>query len=99
ELVKFDGSHYIFPIPAGNNLALIKRINPNFGQIRSTDFAGHSSYHSLQTNLVQRLTKGLSYQIAYTWSKNIDNGSNTAADNENLNTVGSPWAFCERCNR
>ena len=98
-LVHFDGLHYIFPIPPNNDLKLIQRINPNFGQIRSTDFAGHSSYHSLQANLVQRPVKGLSYQVAYTYSKAIDNGSNTAADNEQLNSVGSPWAFCERCNR
>ena len=99
SLVKTVDSHYVFPIPAGGNLALIQRINPNFGQIRSTEFTGHSTYHALQTNLVERLAKGLTFQIAYTYSKSIDNGSNTAADNENLNTVGSPWAFCESCNR
>ncbi len=95
--VTWDGSHYIFPIPVGT--AKPQRINPNFGQIRSTDWNGHSSYHSLQTNLVQRLTKGLTYQIAYTWSKSLDDGTNTSTDSENLNTVGQPWAFCPKCNR
>jgi hypothetical protein len=99
SLVKVVNSHFVFPIPAGGLLSNIQRINPNFGQIRSTDFSGHSTYHSLQTNLVERLAKGLTFQIAYTYSKSIDNGSNTAAENENLNTVGSPWAFCEQCNR
>ena len=97
SLVTFNGTNYVFPVPAGT--AKIQRINPNFGQIRSTDWNGHSSYHSLQTNLVQRLAKGLTYQVAYTWSKSIDNGTNTTSDGENLNTVGQPWAFCERCNR
>ena len=99
NLVKWDGVHLVFPTPAGNNLANIQRINPNFGQIRATDWNGHSSYHSLQTNLTQRFSKGLTYQVAYTWSKSIDNGTNTSADNESLNSVGQPWAFCERCNR
>ena len=99
SLVKIVDSHYVFPVPAGKNAALIQRINPNFGQIRATDWNGHSSYHSLQTNLVQRLTKGLTYQVAYTWSKSIDDGTNTTSDGENLNTVGQPWAFCKRCNR
>jgi Carboxypeptidase regulatory-like domain/TonB dependent receptor len=99
SLVKIVDSHFVFPIPPGNNLALIQRINPNFGQIRSNDFLGHSSYHSLQTNLIQRLAKGLSYQIAYTYSRSMDNGSSPNGENENLNTIGSPWAFCERCNR
>ena len=97
SLVKIVDSHYVFPIPAAGQP--IQRINPNFGQIRSTDFSGHSTYHSLQTNLVERPAKGLTFQVAYTYSKSIDNGSNTAAENENLNTVGSPWAFCESCNR
>jgi hypothetical protein len=105
-LVKSVNSHFVFPIPPldptdPNGIKRLppQRINPNFGQIRSTDFYGHSSYHSLQTNLVQRLAKGLTYQIAYTWSKSIDNGTNTTSTGENLNTIGGPWAFCERCDR
>jgi hypothetical protein len=97
SLVKIVDSHFVFPVPATGQA--IQRINPNFGQIRTTDWLGHSSYHSLQTNLVQRLTKGLTYQVAYTWSKSIDDGTNTTSDGENLNTVGQPWAFCVRCNR
>jgi hypothetical protein len=99
SLVTFDGTNYRFPIPPGNNLKLVQRVNPNFGQIRSTDFQGHSSYHSLQTNLVQRLTKGLTYQIAYTWSKAIDNGSSTSGGSDNLNSLQGPWPFCQRCER
>src|SRR6185295_14304137 len=99
ELGKFNGRNWTFPIPPGNSTGLIPRVNPNFAQIRTTDFAGHLSYHSLQVNLTQRPIKGLMYQIAYTWSKGIDNGSNTTSTGENLNTVGGPWAFCERCDR
>ena len=95
----FNGRNWTFPIPAGNNTALIPRINPNFAQIRTSDFAGHSSYHSLQVNLTQRLAKGLTYQVAYTWAKSMDNGTNTTASDESLNSIGQPWAFCERCNR
>ena len=97
SLVTWDGAHNIFPIPATGTA--IKKINPNFGQIRSTEWSGHSTYHSLQSNLTQRLAKGLTYQVAYTWSKSMDDGTNTSADNESLNSVGQPWAFCQRCNR
>jgi hypothetical protein len=97
SLVTFNGTNLVFPIPATGQA--IQRINPNFGAIRSTDFSGHSTYHALQTSLVERPVKGLMFQASYTFSKNIDNGSTTAFDNENLNTVGSPWAFCDRCNR
>jgi hypothetical protein len=97
SLVKVVDSHFVFPIPAPGER--IQRINPNFGQIRTVDWSGHSSYHALQANLVQRLTRGLTYQIAYTWSKSLDDGTNTTSDNENLNTIGQAWAFCARCNR
>ena len=88
---------YVFPVPAAGQA--IQRINPNFGQIRGTEWSGHSSYHSLQSNLTQRPIKGLTYQVAYTWSKSIDNGTNTRADNESLNTIGPTWAFDPRINR
>ena len=92
-----DG-HYIFPIPAPGTS--IQRINQGFGNIVSTEWRGHSSYHALQANVVQRLAKGLSYQIAYTWSKSIDDSSATFNDTaESANSAGAPWAFDPRLNR
>jgi len=42
----------------------------------------------------------LTYQIAYTWSKSIDNGSNVGNDgNESQNSAGAPWAFNTSMNR
>jgi hypothetical protein len=87
----------VFPVPAAG--AAIQRINPNFGKISSTEFSGHSSYDALQVNLIQRPIKGLTYQLAYTWSKSIDDGSATYNDAENSNTAGASYAFCDRCNR
>jgi hypothetical protein len=98
SLVKVVDSHYVFPIPPAGQKP--QRINPNFGSIGSTEWKGHSSYHSLQANLVQRPIKGLTYQIAYTWSKSIDSSSTTFNDTaENVNTQGAPWAFDPRINR
>lgn len=34
--------------------------------------SGNSNYHSLQTSLNQRVTRGVSYSLNYTWSKSID---------------------------
>jgi hypothetical protein len=99
EFGKFNGTNWTFPIPAGGDTALIPRMNTNFAQIRTSDFQGHSSYHSLQVNLTQRLSSGLTYQVAYTWAKSIDNGTSTSNSGESINAVGVPWAFCERCNR
>jgi hypothetical protein len=98
SLVHFDSAldSFIFPIPGPGQKP--QRINPNFGSIASTDWNAQSNYHALQVNLVQRLVKGLTYQIAYTWSKSIDTGSsNFSEGGENVNGVGQAWAFCQSC--
>ena len=100
SLVTFDPAldSYVFPVPAAGQP--IQRINPNFGQILSSEWSGQSNYHALQANLVQRPIKGLTYQIAYTWSKSIDNGSSTFNEgNESANTAAASWAFDPRINR
>jgi len=48
---------------------------PQFGSLATVDTARNSTYHSLQARLEQRPWHGLSYLLAYTWSKSIDNGS------------------------
>ena len=91
-LVHFDTAldSFVFPIPGPG--AKPQRINPAFGAIRSSEWSGQSNYHALQVNLVQRPVRGLSYQIAYTWSKSIDNGSSTfQGGNESANTAEPTW--------
>ncbi len=87
------------PIPATGQP--VARINPNFGSINATNWSGHSVYHGLQTNLVMRPSKGLMYQLAYTFSKSIDDGSAVGNEaSESSNTSGRPWTFCgNQCNR
>src|SRR4029079_7348049 len=77
SLVHFDTGldSFVFPVPAPGQA--IQKVNPNFGLIRTTLWNGQSNYHSRQVDLVQRLLKGLTYQIAYVWSKSIDNSSST----------------------
>ena len=48
------------------------RTNPNWATIVLVADAGNSWYDALQVNLQKRLTKGLQFQSAYTWSKTID---------------------------
>jgi hypothetical protein len=42
---------------------------PGWGNITYNEFAGTSSYNSLQTTVNRRFAKGLSLSVAYTWSK------------------------------
>ena len=39
---------------------------------------GTGSYNSLQTSLSRRMTDGLYFLVAYTWSKTFDDGGHTA---------------------
>jgi hypothetical protein len=45
---------------------------------------GASIYHSLQANLKRRLSKGVLFGVAYTWSKSLDYGSSNAASLPNI---------------
>jgi hypothetical protein len=96
SFVTFDAASDSFRFPTTGT---IQKINPNFGKIRSTFWDGHSSYNSLQANLVERPLRGLTYQLAYTWSKSMDDGSVTYTGSESANTAGQSWFFCRSCNR
>jgi hypothetical protein len=50
-----------------------------FSTIRQATNYGANKYHSLQVNLRRRMTKGLLFGVAYTWSKSLDYGSSNGA--------------------
>jgi Carboxypeptidase regulatory-like domain len=63
---------------------------PVFSSIFAQDTIAASNYNSLQASLEKRFTHGLQFQLAYTYSKSIDNASSF----EN-----SLKPICDRCNR
>jgi hypothetical protein len=48
---------------------------PVFTNIYAQDTIGNSNYNSLQASLEKRFSHGLQFQLAYTYSKSIDQGS------------------------
>jgi hypothetical protein len=48
---------------------------PGYGRIQLLDSTVNSNYEALSTKLQQRLTKGLTYLVGFTWSKSIDDVS------------------------
>ena len=48
---------------------------PVFSSIYAQDTIANSNYHSLQASLERRFSNGLQFQIAYTFSKSIDDAS------------------------
>ncbi len=63
---------------------------PVFSSIFSQDTAAASNYNSLQASLEKRLSRGLQFELAYTFSKSIDNASS-------FENIIRPT--CDRCNR
>lgn len=52
-----------------------RRPFPDLGFIQDVESASHSSYHSLQARLQQRLAHGFTVLSSFSWEKSIDNGS------------------------
>jgi hypothetical protein len=63
---------------------------PVFSSIFAQDTIANSNYNSLQASLEKRFTHGLQFQVAYTFSKSIDNASS-------FENILKP--ICDRCNR
>lgn len=62
----------------------------NLGPIEFRDNVGNSTYHGLEASLQKRMSRGLNFNVAYTWSHSIDQamehlfsgGSNSFLQNE-----------------
>ena len=63
---------------------------PVFSSIFAQDTIANSNYNSLQASLEKRLAHGIQFEVAYTWSKSIDNASS-------FENILKP--ICNRCNR
>ncbi len=46
-----------------------------YGQIQYLEFGGTSNYNSLQASLQRRFSRGLTFGLAYTWSKSLTTAS------------------------
>jgi hypothetical protein len=53
------------------------RQDPTHGLIRLRSNSGHSTYHSFQVSGEQRISRGFSAGFHYTWSRFMDDGSDT----------------------
>jgi hypothetical protein len=54
---------------------------PNFGYLEYSEANGVGNYSGLETSLQRRFTNGLSFEAAYTWSKNTGTTYNQTATN------------------
>ena len=60
-------------------------VNPQFGTINYRTNSDTSNYHSMQTQVTLRPTRGIQYQATYTWSRSLGLNSNTTGFRDLLN--------------
>jgi hypothetical protein len=85
---------YLFYGPNGTaspSAAALKAamLNPNIGQISAVFMTGYSHYNSLQTSLTKSFTHHTQFQLSYTWSKSMDDGSSSTFGDTFANSVSS----------
>jgi hypothetical protein len=65
----------------------------NFGTVGQVHTDGSSNYHSLQVSLTKQISHGLYYEISYTYSHALDNGSSfeSSGFGNSNDLVGTNW--------
>lgn len=86
-LVTYFGSHIVgadnstwanVPEPGPGDI-VSRRPNPRLNGFREIHWGGWSKYHSLTLKLEKRLSRGLTFDTNYTWSKATDDASDPGA--------------------
>ncbi len=75
--------------PGGGNA----KVNPNLGVIRYINWSTDSHYNGLNVTLDKKFSHGFQFQAAYTFSKSLDDDSQTIAGDTFANGINSPWWF------
>jgi outer membrane receptor for ferrienterochelin and colicin len=69
------------------------RPNPNYGRLRVWENVVNSNYNSLQAALKHQMSHGLLFNVNYTWSHSIDNGSTWHSGATSANGAGAGEGF------
>jgi hypothetical protein len=75
---------YLFPTAGAT-------VNPTLGVIRYIYWNSDSHYNGLNVNLDKVFAHGFQFQVAYTFSKSLDDDSQTIAGDTLANGINSPW--------
>jgi hypothetical protein len=87
-----DGSCTAGNTPTGASA----KINQALGPIRYLYWGSDSSYHAMNVNVDKRMSHGLQFQVAYTWSKSLDDTSATIAGDTFGNSLNSLYWFAPK---
>jgi Carboxypeptidase regulatory-like domain/TonB-dependent Receptor Plug Domain/TonB dependent receptor len=82
--------------PGNNSGGTSAKVNQALGSIRYLFWGSDSFYDGLNLNIEKRLGHGLQFQVAYTWSKSIDDNSSTVAGDAFSNGLNSTYWFAPK---
>ena len=75
----------------GPNPGASNQLNPNLGVIRYINWNASSNYNGLNVSLDKKFSHGLQFGVSYTFSKSLDDTSQTIAGDTFGNGINSPW--------
>ncbi len=78
---------YGYEFPGGT----AAQVNPALGVIRYIFWNTDSNYNGLNVNIDKKFAKGYQFQVSYTYSKSLDDDSQTIAGDTFANGINSPW--------
>ncbi len=71
--------------PAAPGNANLRRPYLGYGAISYNENSAHSKYNGLEASLVRRFSRGLSFEVSYTWSKAMGHPEGNPLDSRNKN--------------
>jgi hypothetical protein len=77
---------YGYEFPGGG-----AQVNPTMGVIRYIYWNTGSNYNALNLSIDKKFAKGYQFQVSYTYSKSLDDDSQTIAGDTFANGINSPW--------
>jgi Carboxypeptidase regulatory-like domain len=75
EIARIPEFTALFGGYSGSVTAGSKRIDPRFNAVTVVESSANSNYNALEAQVVKRFSRSYQFQVAYTWSKSIDNAS------------------------
>jgi len=89
-----DGPCNVGFAPTGVNPNPVNaKVNPALGVIRYINWSTDSHYNGLNVTLDKKFSHGFQFQAAYTFSKSLDDDSQSIAGDTFANGINSPWWF------
>src|SRR5262249_50851574 len=75
EIARLAEFSAVFRDSNGTPIRGSNRLDPRFNVVTLMESSGKSSYHAMQADIAKTFSHGYQLQVAYTWSKSIDDAS------------------------